>query len=81
MPPQEAGWRKKLMQTLVLIPVDDSVVFPNMSVTRQLAVDVGDEERVVLVPRKGDEFARRAWARSSMSASGSSCRAARAPRC
>ena len=43
------------MQTLVLIPVDDSVVFPNMSVT--LAVDVGDEERVVLVPRKGDEFA------------------------
>ena len=43
------------MERLVLIPVDDSVVFPNMSVT--LAVDVGDEERVVLVPRKGDEFA------------------------
>src|SRR5687768_14311687 len=43
------------METLLLIPVDDSVVFPNMSVT--LAVDVGDEERVVLVPRKGDEFA------------------------
>ena len=42
-------------ETLLLIPVDDSVVFPNMSVT--LAVDVGDEERVVLVPRKGDEFA------------------------
>ncbi len=43
------------MQTLLLIPVDDTVVLPNMSVT--LAVDVGDEERVVLVPRKGEEFA------------------------
>ena len=43
------------MERLVLVPVDDSVVFPNMSVT--LAVDVGDEDRVVLVPRKGDEFA------------------------
>src|SRR3712207_8097923 len=42
-------------ETLLLIPVDDSVVFPNMTVT--LAIDVGDEERVVLVPRKGDEFA------------------------
>ncbi|MEA2361630.1 MAG: ATP-dependent Lon protease [Thermoleophilaceae bacterium] len=43
------------MENLLLIPVDDSVVFPNMSVT--LAIDVGDAERVVLVPRKGDEFA------------------------
>jgi ATP-dependent Lon protease len=43
------------MDTLLLIPVDDSVVFPNMTVT--LAIDVGDAERVVLVPRKGDEFA------------------------
>ena len=42
-------------ETLLLIPVDDSVVFPNMSVT--LAVEVGDAERVVLVPRKDDEFA------------------------
>ena len=42
-------------ETLLLVPVDDSVVFPNMTVT--LAVDVGDEERVVLVPRRGDEFA------------------------
>ncbi len=40
---------------MLLIPVDDSVVFPTMTVT--LAVDVGTEERVVLVPRKGDEFA------------------------
>ena len=43
------------METLLLIPVDDSVVFPNMTVT--LAIDAGDEERVLLVPRKGDEFA------------------------
>jgi ATP-dependent Lon protease len=43
------------METLLLVPVDDSVVFPNMTLT--LAIDVGDEDRVVLVPRKGDEFA------------------------
>ena len=43
------------METLLLVPVDDSVVFPNMSMT--LALDVGVEERVVLVPRKGDDFA------------------------
>jgi ATP-dependent Lon protease len=42
-------------QTLLLVPVDDSVVFPNMSVT--LVVDVGDEERVLLVPRENGEFA------------------------
>jgi ATP-dependent Lon protease len=43
------------MENLLLVPVDDSVVFPNMTVT--LAIDVGDAERVVLVPRKGDDFA------------------------
>ncbi|MBA2763597.1 MAG: endopeptidase La [Thermoleophilaceae bacterium] len=41
--------------TLRLIPLDDTVVFPNMDVT--LAVDVGDEERVLLVPRHDNEFA------------------------
>src|SRR5215203_1521801 len=46
---------ENLMENLLLVPVDDSVVFPTMTVT--LAIDVGDEERVVLVPRKGDEFA------------------------
>src|SRR3954447_16129694 len=45
----------KALETLLLVPVDDSVVFPHMTVT--LAVDVGDEERVLLVPRTGDEFA------------------------
>ncbi len=43
------------METLLLVPVDDSVVFPNMTVT--LAVDIGDEERVLLVPREDGEFA------------------------
>ena len=37
-------------ETLLLIPVDDSVVFPNMSLT--LAIDAGEEDRIVLVPRK-----------------------------
>ena len=40
---------------MLLVPVDDSVVFPTMTVT--LTIDVGTEERVVLVPRKSDEFA------------------------
>ena len=37
------------MSRLLLVPLDDTVVFPNMSVT--LTVDVGDEDRVLLVPR------------------------------
>src|SRR3954470_2561726 len=41
---------------LMLIPLDDLVVFPNMSAT--LTVDVGDEERVLLVPRHEGEFAK-----------------------
>jgi len=43
------------MENLLLVPVDDSVVFPHMNVT--LAVDVGEESRVALVPRAGDAFA------------------------
>jgi ATP-dependent Lon protease len=43
------------MDTLLLIPLDDSVVFPGMTVT--LAVDAGDDGRVLLVPRKDDAFA------------------------
>src|SRR5919198_3656912 len=43
------------MEILLLVPVDDSVVFPHMTVT--LTVDVGDENRVVLVPRTEDDFA------------------------
>ena len=40
---------------LLLVPLDDAVVFPGMSLT--LAVDVGEEERVLLVPRHEQEFA------------------------
>ena len=50
-PPTEAGAPK---QRLRLIPLDDTVVFPNMGIT--LTVDVGDDDRVVLVPRHDNEF-------------------------
>jgi len=43
------------MSRLLLVPLDDAVVFPGMSVT--LAVDTADEERVLLVPRHEKEFA------------------------
>ncbi len=43
------------MSNLLLIPLEDSVVFPNMSVT--LAIDVGDAERVFLVPVHEGEYA------------------------
>src|SRR5271166_2477800 len=39
---------------LSLIPLDDTVVFPNMGIT--LTVDVGEDKRVVLVPRHEGEF-------------------------
>ncbi len=43
------------MTSFLLIPLDDTVVFPNMSVT--LTVDTGGEERVLLVPRHENEYA------------------------
>src|SRR3712207_1371337 len=43
-----------LMTKLLLVPLDDTVVFPGMTVT--LAVDVGEEPRVLLVPRRENEF-------------------------
>ncbi len=43
------------METLTLIPTEDSVVFPGMSAS--LALEVGEEERVFLVPRSGERFA------------------------
>jgi ATP-dependent Lon protease len=39
---------------LRLIPLDDTIVFPNMGIT--LTVDVGDDERVVLVPHHESEY-------------------------
>ena len=41
---------------LLLVPLEDIVVFPNMNVT--LTIDVGDEERVLLVPKHEDEYAK-----------------------
>src|SRR6188472_1699744 len=46
----------KILNTLLLVPLDDIVVFPNMNVT--IPVDVGDEERVLLVPRHEGEYAK-----------------------
>jgi ATP-dependent Lon protease len=44
------------MSTLLLIPLDDTVVFPTMDVT--LPVDTHGEERVLLVPRHEGDFAK-----------------------
>jgi len=41
---------------LLLVPLEDIVVFPNMSVT--LTVDVGSEDRVLLVPRHEADYAK-----------------------
>ena len=43
------------MSTMLLVPLEDIVVFPNMNVT--LTVDVGTEERVLLVPRHENDYA------------------------
>ena len=40
---------------MLLVPLEDIVVFPNMNVT--LTVDVGSEERVLLVPRHENDYA------------------------
>jgi ATP-dependent Lon protease len=44
------------LSKLLLVPLEDTVVFPNMNVT--LAVDVGDEERVFLVPQHEGTYAK-----------------------
>jgi ATP-dependent Lon protease len=38
----------------LLVPLEDSIVFPSMTVT--LAVDVGDAEQVFLVPEHEGEY-------------------------
>jgi ATP-dependent Lon protease len=43
------------MTSLLLIPLDDTVVFPTMDVT--LPVDTGTDDRVLLVPRHEGEYA------------------------
>jgi ATP-dependent Lon protease len=42
------------MSRLLLVPLEDAVVFPGMSLT--LTVDVGEEERVLLVPKHEQDF-------------------------
>ncbi|HSL63936.1 MAG TPA: hypothetical protein VK874_04690, partial [Gaiellaceae bacterium] len=42
--------------TLPLVPLEDTVVFPHMNVT--LTVDAGDADRVLLVPRHEQEYAK-----------------------
>src|SRR5947207_10509855 len=43
------------MERLRLVPLDDTVVFPSMTVT--LPVDVGNDDRVFLVPRHAGDYA------------------------
>ena len=45
------------MSRLRIVPLDDVVIFPGMTVTLQLE-DVGSDTRVLLVPRQGQGFAR-----------------------
>src|SRR2546423_11116067 len=44
-----------IVSDLLLVPLEDTVVFPGMTVT--LTVDVGDEARVLLVPQHEQEYA------------------------
>ncbi len=44
------------MPKLLLVPLDDIVVFPNMNVT--LTIEVGSEDRVVLVPKHDSAYAK-----------------------
>ena len=46
------------MTSLRLVPLDDTVVFPGMSIT--LTASVGDDEHVVLVPRHDQDSPRSA---------------------
>ncbi len=43
------------MENLILVPLDDSILFPGMTAT--LAVETGEEERVLLVSRIDGDFA------------------------
>jgi len=43
------------MTPLRLVPLDDAVVFPGMEVT--LPIDTGSDTRVLLIPRRGQNFA------------------------
>jgi ATP-dependent Lon protease len=53
-PPDQTNPIDSSAPRMRLIPLDDTVVFPNMGIT--LTIDVGDDKRVVLVPRHENEF-------------------------
>ena len=53
-PPTTPDPTEQRKPVLRLIPLEDTVVFPSMGIT--LTVDVGEDERVVLVPRHENEF-------------------------
>jgi ATP-dependent Lon protease len=53
-PPDHTNPIEPSTPRLRLIPLDDTVVFPNMGIS--LTIDVGDDKRVVLVPRHENEF-------------------------
>jgi ATP-dependent Lon protease len=42
-------------ENLILVPLEDSILFPGMTAT--VAVETGEEQRVLLVPRTDGEFA------------------------
>ena len=42
--------------TLLLIPLDEAIVFP--AVTATLPIDTGEEDRVFLLPRQDGDFGR-----------------------
>src|SRR5581483_2040683 len=46
----------RIVSDLLLVPLEDTVVFPGMTVT--LTVDTGDETEVLLVPQHGQEYAK-----------------------
>src|SRR5215218_4466218 len=44
------------MASYRLIPLDDAVIFPGMPAT--LTFDPGQDDRVLLIPRRGSDFAK-----------------------
>ena len=54
------------MDRLRIIPLDEAVVFPGMPVT--VSVDVGSDDRVLLVPRQQSDMRARRGRRGSVGA-------------
>src|SRR5215510_12458292 len=56
VPDQARDCGSLTMEKLRIVPLDDTVVFPGIPVT--LPVDVGSDERVLLVPRRENTYAK-----------------------